>query len=199
MNPKHIPNIITVGRILLVYPVIDLLLDRRFDWALGLFVVAGVSDAIDGYLAKTYHWQSRLGSYLDPVADKLLLTSCFIALGWLKLIPLWLVGLVVFRDAVIFSGAVAYYFLLRPFEGQPLYISKLNTLLQLMLVFAVLVQYGIAPSMPEFMMTGLTGLVALTTAVSGALYVYLWGTSYYRETHPPVKNAVDGGAARPKS
>lgn len=137
MSPRHIPNLISVCRILLVYPVIHLMLAGRFDWALGLFVVAGVSDAVDGFLAKHFHWQSRLGSYLDPVADKLLLISSYLALGWLDLVPFWLAGLVVLRDVVIFGGAVAYYFLLKPFEGQPLLISKLNTLCQLLLVFAV--------------------------------------------------------------
>lgn len=182
MSPRHIPNIITVGRILLVYPVIHLMLAGRLDWALGLFVVAGISDAVDGFLAKYFHWQSRLGSYLDPVADKLLLISSYLALGWLNLIPLWLAGLVVLRDTLIFSGAVAYYFLLRPFEGQPLLISKLNTLFQLLLVFAVLVRHGIAP-FPDSILNLLIVAVTLTTVSSGALYVYIWGTSYYRETH----------------
>jgi cardiolipin synthase len=183
MSPRHIPNIITVCRILLVYPVISLLLAQRFDWALGLFVVAGVSDAVDGFLAKHFHWQSRLGSYLDPLADKLLLISSYVVLGWLGFIPVWLAVLVVLRDAVIFTGAVSYYFLLRPFEGQPLMISKLNTLLQLLLVFTVLVRYGITP-LPDAIVAGLILMVTVTTLISGALYVYIWGSSYYHETHP---------------
>lgn len=181
MNPRHIPNIITVVRVLLVYPVIRLLLEQRFGWALGLFVVAGVSDAVDGFLAKHYHWQSRLGSYLDPLADKLLLISCYVALAWLGLVPLWLTGLVVLRDIVIFGGAVAYYFLLRPFEGQPTLLSKLNTLLQLVLVFAVLFQQGIAP-FPALFTDALIGLTAFTTLASGAQYVYVWGSGYWRES-----------------
>lgn len=181
MSPRHIPNLISVCRILLVYPVIHLMLAGRFDWALGLFVVAGVSDAVDGFLAKHFHWQSRLGSYLDPLADKLLLISSYLALGWLGLVPFWLAGLVVLRDVVIFGGAVAYYFLLRPFEGQPLLISKLNTLFQLVLVFAVLVRHGMAP-FPAAVVDLLIALVTVTTLASGVLYVYIWGTSYYRET-----------------
>jgi cardiolipin synthase len=182
MNARHIPNIITVCRILLVYPVIRLLLAGRFDWALALFVVAGLSDAVDGFLAKYFHWQSRLGSYLDPLADKLLLISSYVALAWLGLIPSWLTVLVVLRDVVIFGGAVAYYFLLRPFVGQPLLISKLNTLFQLLLVFAVMVKYGVMP-LSDTLITALVLLVTLTTLASGAMYVYIWGTSYYRETH----------------
>lgn len=183
MSPRHIPNIISLCRILLVYPVVSLLLAQRFDWALGLFVVAGLSDAVDGFLAKHYHWQSRLGSYLDPLADKLLLISSYVVLGWLGFIPVWLAVLVVLRDVVIFTGAVSYYFLLRPFEGQPLMISKLNTLLQLVLVFTVLIRYGIAP-LPDFIVTGLILMVTITTLISGVLYVYIWGSSYYRETRP---------------
>lgn len=183
MNLRHLPNIISFGRILLVYPVIHMMLEGRFDWALGLFVTAGVSDAVDGFLAKYYHWQSRLGSYLDPVADKLLLMSSYVAMASLGLIPVWLTVLVVLRDVIIFGGAVAYYFLLRPFDGRPLLLSKLNTLFQLTLVFALLVRQGLA-SFPEPIVTVLIALVALTTVTSGALYVYIWGTSYYRETHP---------------
>ena len=77
MKARHIPNIISVFRILLVYPVVASILQKRFDWALTLFVVAGVSDALDGFLAKHFHWQSRLGSYIDPLADKLLLVSSY--------------------------------------------------------------------------------------------------------------------------
>ena len=181
MNPRHIPNIITACRILLVYPVIQLLLAQRYDWALALFVVAGLSDGLDGFLAKHFHWQSRLGSYLDPLADKLLLVSCYAVLGWLGQIPVWLVALVVLRDLVIFSGAVAYYFLMRPFEGHPLLLSKLNTLLQLLLVFTVLFRLGVA-ALPAALLNGLILLTALTTLVSGAQYVYIWGNSFWRES-----------------
>jgi len=181
MKARHIPNIISVCRILLVYPVINLMLEKRFDWALTLFVIAGLSDALDGFLAKHFHWQSRLGSYIDPLADKLLLVSSYIVLSFMGLIPFWLMATVVLRDIVIFTGAVLYYFLLRPFEGQPLLISKVNTLLQLFLVFVVLVHHGFV-SLPAITITGLTGVVFLTTLISGAMYVYVWGSSYYRET-----------------
>ncbi|SMF95445.1 CDP-diacylglycerol--glycerol-3-phosphate 3-phosphatidyltransferase [Methylomagnum ishizawai] len=180
MNPKHLPNLISVARILLVYPVVSLLLQQRFGAALALFVVAGLSDGVDGFLAKHYHWQSRLGSYLDPLADKLLLISSYVALGWLGLMPVWLVGLVVLRDLVIFGGAVAYYFMLRPFEGQPTLLSKLNTVLQLVLVFAVIVRQGIAP-FPAAVAEALLWLTAFTTLASGAHYVQVWGSSYWRE------------------
>jgi cardiolipin synthase len=183
LKARHIPNVITVGRILLVYPVVSLLLERRFEWAFFLFVVAGLSDAVDGLLAKYYHWQSRLGSYLDPIADKLLLISCYVTLSSIELIPTWLTVTVVLRDIVIFSGAIGYYFLLRPFEGEPLLVSKLNTLMQLVLIFLVLFHHGWAP-LPATIFDLLIGVVCTTTLLSGGLYVYIWGNRYYRETHP---------------
>jgi len=181
LSPRHIPNIISIGRIFLVYPVIAAMLYRDFNTALLLFTIAGLSDGVDGFLAKHYGWQSRLGSYLDPAADKLLLVSSYIALARLGLIPLWLTALVVARDIVIFTGAVAYYFLLRPFDGQPSLLSKLNTLCQLVLVFAVLISHGIV-AIPAGILTTLIVLVAATTLSSGILYVAAWGASYYRET-----------------
>jgi len=182
VKPRHIPNIISVFRIILVYPVVHFVLARRFDWALALFVVAGVSDAVDGFLAKRFQWQSRLGSYLDPLADKLLLVSCFVSTAWLGLIPVWLLLLVLLRDLVIVTGAVAYYFLLRPFEGQPHLVSKLNTLLQLLLIVAVLFHHGVA-ALPASLLSVLIGAVAFTTLTSGVIYVYVWGQRYWRETH----------------
>ena len=106
MNARDIPNIISVLRIVLVVPIIVLMLEQQFAAALLLFFVAGLSDGLDGYLAKRNNWGSRLGSILDPLADKLLLISSYVALGWLGLIPVWLVAVVLIRDIVIVSGAL---------------------------------------------------------------------------------------------
>lgn len=183
MQARHIPNLITGLRILLVYPVIYFLLERRFGLSLGLFFLAGVSDGLDGFLAKHYHWQSRLGSYLDPLADKLLLVSSFLALAWLGLVPVWLAAAVVLRDAVILAGAVAYYFLLRPFDGEPHWTSKVNTFLQLLLVVSVLFSLGVWP-LPAWLLSALMGVVFAASLVSGAVYVRVWGGRYWRETRP---------------
>ena len=183
MNAKHIPNLITAARILLVYPVVYFLLQHRFGPALILFILAGLSDGLDGFLAKHYRWQSRLGSYLDPLADKLLLVSNFVVLAWIGVIPYWLTIAVVLRDVVILAGAIAYYFLLKPFEGQPHWSSKANTFFQLLLVVTVLFSEGVSP-VPRGVLTMLMAIVFVTSLTSGTIYVYVWGARYWRETHP---------------
>jgi cardiolipin synthase len=180
MSPRHIPNLITVLRILLVAPVIRLMLRGEYEWALALFAVAGISDGLDGFLAKRYGWQSRLGSYLDPLADKLLLISCFIAAAYLGLLPVWLTVAVVLRDVVIVTGAVAYYILSQPFEGDPHWTSKINTFTQLVLILAVLLQQTLL-QVPGQVLEGLMGLVLVTTVSSGLLYVWTWSRRYRRD------------------
>ena len=184
MEARHIPNIITVFRILLVYPVNHYLLQRQFGFALALFILAGLSDGLDGFLAKHFHWQSRLGSFLDPVADKLLLVSSFLSLTWIGLVPVWLTATVVLRDFIILGGAIAYYFLHKPFEGQPHWVSKVNTFFQLLLVVSVLFSQGVRP-IPEWLTVAQILFVFLTSVVSGFIYVRVWGSRYWRETHPP--------------
>lgn len=172
-EPRNIPNLITVLRILLVAPILWLLLQRRYGEALLLFLIAGLSDGIDGLLAKRYGWTSRLGGMLDPLADKLLLVGTFLVLGWIGDLPVWLVGLVILRDGVIISGAVSYYYLIGPFEAEPLLISKINTLIQIFLVLAVIFSRGVIP-LPDALMTALIYLTALTTVWSGSVYLGAW-------------------------
>jgi len=136
VKARDIPNIISIIRILLVLPFVVLILRQEFTWALVLFFVAGVSDGIDGYLAKHNNWTSRLGSILDPLADKLLLVSSFITLGWLNILPVWLVAAVLLRDLAIISGGLAYHVLVGRYEMEPTIVSKLNTFFQIMLVLS---------------------------------------------------------------
>jgi cardiolipin synthase len=173
-KPRDIPNLITGLRILLVAPFLWLLLTERYEAALVLFVIAGVSDALDGFLAKYYGWTSELGGLLDPIADKLLLIGAILALGWLNELPAWLVGLVIARDLVIIGGAVAYHLRIARLHAAPLMISKLNTLVQLTLVCAVIVHYGLTP-LPAWLLAGGIYLTALTTVWSGAAYIWRWG------------------------
>ena len=111
MTRKDIPNLISILRILLVIPVIAALMDHQFGLAMVLFAIAGISDALDGFLAKHYHWESRLGSILDPLADKLLLVASFATLTWLGFLPSWLLWLVLGRDIMIVFGVLSYHYL----------------------------------------------------------------------------------------
>ncbi|WJW76064.1 CDP-alcohol phosphatidyltransferase family protein [Thiohalobacter sp. IOR34] len=182
MRARDIPNMITVMRFLLVPPVVWLLLEGRFAAALLLFLVAGVSDGVDGFLAKHYGWTSRIGGLLDPLADKFLLVSCFVTLGWLGVIPLWLVIVVVLRDLIILAGALAYHFRVERLIAEPSIISKLNTLSQILLVLAVLYDRGIA-ALPESWLAVLVYSVLATTLLSGIDYVWTWGWRAWNKRH----------------
>ena len=174
MKARDIPNIITGFRFLLVPPVVMLLLNERFDMALILFGVAGLSDGLDGYLAKRNNWTSRLGALMDPLADKLLLVSCFVTLGWMGWIPLWLVALVVLRDLVIVGGAIVFHMRVERLEAAPSIISKLNTFAQILLVLAVIFSQGIR-ELPVLWLDLITYSVLATTLWSGFDYVWTWG------------------------
>lgn len=187
MKARDIPNIISIIRIVLVLPFIGLMLRQEFALALLLFFVAGVSDGIDGYLAKRNQWISRLGSILDPLADKLLLVSAFITLGWLQLLPAWLVVAVLLRDVVIIGGALAYHFIVGRYEMEPTVLSKLNTFFQIMLVLSTVFAHGLYP-LPPLALQLLVYIVMVTTVLSGAHYVYTWGKKTYHTKKQPQAN-----------
>lgn len=173
MNLRNLPNLISMFRILLVPPVVWYLLEGRYDIALGLFLLAGFSDGLDGYLARHYHWTSRLGAILDPLADKLLMFASYLTLGWLQDLPVWLVAAVILRDVIIIGGSLVYRWLIGRVEFQPLWISKLNTVCQILLVaLTLLILAGIPALQP--VQTGLVWLVLATTVSSGIAYVWVW-------------------------
>ena len=174
MQKKDIPNLISFFRILLTIPVIWALLEQEFTLALILFFIAGVSDGLDGFLAKHYHWQSRLGGLLDPLADKALLVSTFLCLGGLGLLPSWLVALVIFRDVLIISGALVYTIQIEQLNAEPSLVSKLNTLLQILLGLLVVVNHGLV-GVPDIILESLIWGVTATTVISGLAYVIEWG------------------------
>jgi cardiolipin synthase len=175
MHSNNIPNIISLLRMLLVPPLVWLLMQEEYAFALLLFAVAGISDALDGYLAKRFQWSSRLGSILDPLADKLLLVTAYLVLGWLGRIPLWLVVLVVGRDLVIMGGAITYHLRVGRFDFIPTRLSKLNTLAQILLILAVLFTDSVLP-LPRWVIDGLAFSVLVTTLWSGLGYVWTWGS-----------------------
>ena len=159
----------------LAIPIALLLLRGWYGMALLTFMVAGLSDGLDGYLAKRYGWHSRLGSILDPLADKVLLVTNYLVLGSLGHIPLWLVIGVIGRDIIVVSGALAYHYLIGRYEMSPSLSSKLNTALQLILVVAVVASLGVI-TLPGWLLTGLIYGVLITTVWSGVDYVWTWGT-----------------------
>ncbi len=173
LHPRDIPNIISVLRILLTLPVIYFLVERDYVTALWLFAIAGFSDGLDGFLAKHYHWQSHLGGLLDPLADKALLMSAFLVLGATGLIPMWLVVLAVLRDLVIVGGALYYHFRVEDLEAAPTLASKLNTLLEIILVLAVTLDAGPVP-LPAGAISTLEWALVVTLLGSGGQYVWVW-------------------------
>ncbi|MBT8108846.1 MAG: CDP-alcohol phosphatidyltransferase family protein [Gammaproteobacteria bacterium] len=173
MSLSWLPNAISMLRIALIVPILVLMLDGEFGWALALFVIAGFSDGLDGYLAVRFDWQSRLGGLLDPTADKLLITGMFVTLAWIGQIPVWLAAIVILRDVVIVSGALAYNFIVKPVPGEPTRISKLNTALQMLFVLFVLSRAGFA--WPEkITITVLGASILVTVVISGVDYVWSW-------------------------
>ena len=172
MTRKDIPNIISVIRILLVIPTVWLIYAGDYFYALIVFLIAGISDGIDGYLAKRFQWQSRLGSILDPIADKLLLVSTYFAMAWVELIPMWLLVAVLLRDIVIIVGSFAYHILIGQFEMAPSLISKFNTVMQILLIGAVLsVQIT---EIPMWAINVFVYITLVTIMLSGLDYVIVW-------------------------
>jgi len=173
MTLSWLPNAISLLRILLVAPILVLVARHEFVMALALFLVAGLSDGLDGYLAVRNGWTSRLGSLLDPAADKLLMTGLFVMLAWIGFIPAWLAAVVIARDLIIVVGAIAYNFLVRPVPGEPSRISKMNTALQMLFVLFVLSQAAFGwPD--EITLTILGAAILVTVVISGVDYVLSW-------------------------
>ncbi len=169
-----IPNLITLGRILLVPIVVWAIATPGAMWiAFLLFVAAGVSDAVDGYLAKRFAMTTELGAYLDPLADKALIVSIYLTLGINNLIPRWLVILVVSRDILIVGGIILAWLVGNPLKIKPLLVSKLNTVAQIVFACVVLGSLGFNYEWPTVTLV-LMGLVAVLTLLSVAAYVAEW-------------------------
>jgi len=173
LRMSYIPNAICVLRILLVVPIVMLLLEGRYRQALVLIVLAGLSDGLDGFLARRFNWTTRIGGLLDPLADKLLFVSVFASLSWTGLVPGWLFAVVIGRDVIIVAGATAYEFLIGPVEPKPSRVGKLNTVMALLYLFFVMTAqiYGWPPDV-SILITG--AAVFVVSLVSGLDYVLTW-------------------------
>jgi cardiolipin synthase len=168
-----IPNLITLGRILLVPVVVWAIASNAMWIAFVLFLVAGVSDAVDGFLAKRFNMTTELGAYLDPLADKALIVSIYLTLGINGDIPRWLVILVVSRDILIVGGIMLSWLMGNPLKIRPLLVSKLNTVAQIVFACVVLGSLGFKIEVPVFKSV-LMGLVATLTLLSIAAYLAEW-------------------------
>lgn len=170
-----LPNLITLARLLAVPIAVYAILSEAFVAAFWIFVLAGVSDAIDGAIAKRFRVTSELGAYLDPLADKALLVGVYITLSQVDQLPVWLVILVVFRDILIVGGALLFHTLTQSLKMEPLFISKVNTTAQIVLAIEVLARLAFGLEAP-LLYGALVGAVTATTIASGGAYVYKWGT-----------------------
>lgn len=183
---KALPNIISAARLLAVPLVVLLILADRMAAAFWIFIAAGASDAVDGYLAKRLNARSVLGSYLDPLADKLLLVSIYLLLGRAGHIPVWLVVLVIARDAALLGGSLIVVKSDRTAAMRPLLISKLNTSFQIVLAALVMAQVGLGWPDLGIGHDILVYAVAVTTVVSGS--AYLWRMRTGSVTDEPRAN-----------
>lgn len=166
------PNFITLARLFSVPLIVWLILTEDYRWAFCLTVIAGISDILDGLLARTLKVYSAIGAYLDPFADKMLLMGIYTALSMKELVPLWLVILVVFRDIVILGGIVLLWGTGKDFKIQPLLISKVNTFFQIITATGALAQ-GAYHLLRPVMLPVLFFSTALTTLISAAGYTII--------------------------
>lgn len=169
----YIPNLLTLARIGLVPWLLVLLQEQEFAWSLGVFIAAGVSDGLDGFIAKRFNAKTKLGAILDPLADKALLVSAYVMLSVMGVIPFWLMIAVVFRDVVIVGGYLVMVLFFGSVEMQPLKISKLNTFTQISYIVVVLAALAFAAEL-GLLLTWMNYFVLITSVLSGGAYVYIW-------------------------
>jgi cardiolipin synthase len=165
----NLPNFLSVGRIILVPLFVILSINQDFGWALLIFVVAAISDAVDGLLARLLQQRTVLGSYLDPAADKLLTASAYVILAILNILPGWLAVIVISRDVIIILGIMILFLTSHPLEIRPSLASKFTTMLQFCTVVSTLVsKYAFqVPFLIDFLIWG----TAVATVISGLQYI----------------------------
>lgn len=177
------PNIITIVRILLVPVFIDMIIYGRFEYALAVFCVAAITDALDGLIARLANQRTRLGVYLDPLADKVLLTSAFVTLSIFHYVPTWLTTIVVSRDLILALGTLLLHLLEVSVDVTPMWLGKVTTVVQLGYVIAVVAT--VAFSWADDWLFPVVLTVASLTIASGLAYIYK-GVRSMRPEPPPV-------------
>ena len=184
---SYLPNAITIGRIFAMIPLVWLMLERNYHYAFYIALISAVSDMLDGFLAKTFGWESWLGGVLDPLADKFMMLCCFLVFAVQNIIPNWLLILVLARDLMIITGATIYHFtIVKVKKAKPSLLSKFNTVLQLLLIVVLLAHYSIFQFKP-IVITVLIYLVTFFTVASGIHYVYYWGRKAVAENERNIK------------
>ncbi|MBN1546311.1 MAG: CDP-alcohol phosphatidyltransferase family protein [Syntrophaceae bacterium] len=176
----NIPNILTLLRILLVPLIVIFLMDEAYLKALIIFFVSGITDALDGFLARLLNQKTILGAYLDPIADKALLVTCFLTLAIEGVIPGWLTVIVISRDVIILAGTFMLFMMSIPFEIKPIMVSKVTTALQIITVLMVLGLKSLPGSFDYSWILFLYWMTALFTILSGLKYI-LVGLKHYTQ------------------
>ena len=166
-----IPNFLSLFRIILVPITVIFLIDGSFFIALAIFTLAGITDALDGFLARVLSQKTVLGAYLDPIADKALLTSCFVTLSIMGVIPAWLTVIVVSRDFIILLGISVLFMASVPFEIRPIFVSKVTTAMQIITVFIALAAKTLGVDGHPLFVHSLYWLTAGFTTISGFHYI----------------------------
>jgi cardiolipin synthase (CMP-forming) len=169
----NIPNTLTLMRILLVPLLVWLIIDHEMLAAFLVFLLAGLSDGADGFLAKRYGWHTELGAYLDPIADKALLVTIYVTLGLSGHLPVWLVIAVVSRDILIVGAVLLAWMMSRPITVKPLLVSKANTCLQIALAGVVLAQLGLGLGLDNLIWV-LIWMTGTFTILSAGAYFWAW-------------------------
>jgi cardiolipin synthase len=167
-----LPNLITLGRLLAVPVLVYCILRESYTAAFVIFVLAGLSDAVDGFIARAWNARTVYGAYLDPLADKALLLATYVSLGRTGQIPDWLVILVVFRDVLIVGGTAVFHMVSAGVKMRPIFISKVNTAMQILLAAFVLAHLGLDLQI-DWLTTVMVWIVTVTTVASGGTYVLI--------------------------
>lgn len=176
---RWIPNALTFLRMLLIIPFAAALLAAQYRLALAIFFIAAATDAFDGFLARQYNWKTRLGAVADPLADKALLITAYLMLTLTGVLPMWLFVLVLGRDLLIVAGGLAFHYGVGRFEMEPSLPGKLNTLVQILVVLAIIILLAGLPMQPWVLDVGIV-LVTASTVFSGGHYLVVWSARAWR-------------------
>jgi len=178
MNFNQLPNIITLLRVILIWPFINYLLSNNYLLAFSIFLIASLSDGVDGYLARRFNWTSRLGGFIDVLADKLLLISSFLVLGFLGVLPLILMSIIIARDIFTVVGVAIYYCLFGKLNLKPSLIGKTNIACQIFLVFLLLFETAFF-KLPYLMLTSMIYIMIVVSFASLLEYIWIWSKKTY--------------------